>query len=44
MITAADGPITPVGAEQRIEAQAPVTGAALVGVGPRALSSRWPWS
>ena len=35
VITAADGPITPVGAEQRIEAQAPVTGAALVGVGPR---------
>jgi acyl-coenzyme A synthetase/AMP-(fatty) acid ligase/pimeloyl-ACP methyl ester carboxylesterase len=34
VITAADGPITPVGAEQRIEAQAPVTGAALVGVGP----------
>jgi len=35
VITAADGPITPVGAEQRIEAQAPVTGAALVGVGPQ---------
>ena len=35
MITAADGPITPVGAEQRIETQAPVTGTALVGVGPQ---------
>jgi acyl-coenzyme A synthetase/AMP-(fatty) acid ligase/pimeloyl-ACP methyl ester carboxylesterase len=35
VITAADGPITPVGTEQRIEAQAPVTGAALVGVGPQ---------
>jgi acyl-coenzyme A synthetase/AMP-(fatty) acid ligase/pimeloyl-ACP methyl ester carboxylesterase len=35
VITAADGPITPVGAEQRIEARAPVTGAALVGVGPQ---------
>jgi acyl-coenzyme A synthetase/AMP-(fatty) acid ligase/pimeloyl-ACP methyl ester carboxylesterase len=35
VITAADGPITPVGAEQRIEAQAPVTAAALVGVGPQ---------
>jgi hypothetical protein len=35
VITTADGPITPVGAEQRIEAQAPVTGAALVGVGPQ---------
>jgi acyl-coenzyme A synthetase/AMP-(fatty) acid ligase/pimeloyl-ACP methyl ester carboxylesterase len=34
VITTADGPLTPVGAEQRIEAQAPVTGAALVGVGP----------
>jgi acyl-coenzyme A synthetase/AMP-(fatty) acid ligase/pimeloyl-ACP methyl ester carboxylesterase len=35
VITTADGPLTPVGAEQRIEAQAPVTGAALVGVGPQ---------
>jgi olefin beta-lactone synthetase len=35
VITTAEGPITPVGAEQRIEAQAPVTGAALVGVGPQ---------
>jgi acyl-coenzyme A synthetase/AMP-(fatty) acid ligase len=35
VITTADGPLTPVGGEQRIEAQAPVTGAALVGVGPR---------
>jgi acyl-coenzyme A synthetase/AMP-(fatty) acid ligase len=35
VITAADGPITPVGAEQRIEARAAVTGAALVGVGPQ---------
>jgi acyl-coenzyme A synthetase/AMP-(fatty) acid ligase/pimeloyl-ACP methyl ester carboxylesterase len=35
VITTADGPLTPVGAEQRIEAEAPVTGAALVGVGPQ---------
>jgi acyl-coenzyme A synthetase/AMP-(fatty) acid ligase len=34
VITTADRPLTPVGAEQRIEGQAPVTGAALVGVGP----------
>jgi acyl-coenzyme A synthetase/AMP-(fatty) acid ligase/pimeloyl-ACP methyl ester carboxylesterase len=34
VITTADGPLTPVGAEQRIEAHTPVTGAALVGVGP----------
>ena len=35
VITSAEGPLTPVGAEQRIEAQALVTGAALVGVGPQ---------
>jgi acyl-coenzyme A synthetase/AMP-(fatty) acid ligase/pimeloyl-ACP methyl ester carboxylesterase len=35
VITTADGPLTPVGGEQRIEARAPVTAAALVGVGPR---------
>ena len=35
VITTADGPLTPVGTEQRIEAKAPVTGAALVGVGPQ---------
>jgi len=35
VISTADGPLTPVGAEQRIEAEAPVTGAALVGVGPQ---------
>ena len=35
VITTADGPLTPVGIEQRIEAKAPVTGAALVGVGPQ---------
>ncbi len=35
VITTADGPLTPVGAEQRIEAGSPVTGAAVVGVGPR---------
>jgi len=35
VITTAEGPLTPVGGEQRIEAQAPVTGAALVGVGPQ---------
>jgi acyl-coenzyme A synthetase/AMP-(fatty) acid ligase len=35
VITTADGPLTPVGIEQRIDAKAPVTGAALVGVGPQ---------
>jgi acyl-coenzyme A synthetase/AMP-(fatty) acid ligase/pimeloyl-ACP methyl ester carboxylesterase len=35
VITIADGPLTPVGVEQRIEAESPVTGAAVVGVGPR---------
>ena len=35
VITTADGPLTPVGVEQRIEAVAPVTAAAVVGVGPR---------
>jgi acyl-coenzyme A synthetase/AMP-(fatty) acid ligase len=35
VITTADGPLTPVRGEQRIEAEAPVTGAALVGVGPQ---------
>ena len=35
VITTADGPLTPVGVEQRIEAEAPVTAAAVVGVGPR---------
>jgi acyl-coenzyme A synthetase/AMP-(fatty) acid ligase/pimeloyl-ACP methyl ester carboxylesterase len=34
VITTADGPLTPVGVEQRIEAEAPVTAAAVVGVGP----------
>jgi acyl-coenzyme A synthetase/AMP-(fatty) acid ligase/pimeloyl-ACP methyl ester carboxylesterase len=34
VITTADGPLTPVGVEQRIEAESPVTGAAVVGVGP----------
>lgn len=34
VITTADGPLTPVGVEQRIEVQAPVTSAALVGIGP----------
>jgi acyl-coenzyme A synthetase/AMP-(fatty) acid ligase/pimeloyl-ACP methyl ester carboxylesterase len=34
VITTPDGPLTPVGVEQRIEAGSPVTGAALVGVGP----------
>jgi olefin beta-lactone synthetase len=34
VITTAGGPLTPVGVEQRIEAGAPVTGAAFVGVGP----------
>jgi acyl-CoA synthetase (AMP-forming)/AMP-acid ligase II len=34
VITTAGGPVTPVLAEQRIEAEAPVTAAALVGVGP----------
>jgi olefin beta-lactone synthetase len=35
VIMTADGPLTPVGVEQRIEAESPVTGAAVVGVGPR---------
>jgi acyl-coenzyme A synthetase/AMP-(fatty) acid ligase/pimeloyl-ACP methyl ester carboxylesterase len=35
VMTTADGPLTPVGVEQRIEAGSPVTGAAVVGVGPR---------
>jgi acyl-coenzyme A synthetase/AMP-(fatty) acid ligase len=35
VVTTADGPLTPVGVEQRIEAKGPVTGAAVVGVGPR---------
>jgi olefin beta-lactone synthetase len=35
VITTADGPLTPVGVEQRIETGSPVTGAAVVGVGPR---------
>jgi acyl-CoA synthetase (AMP-forming)/AMP-acid ligase II/pimeloyl-ACP methyl ester carboxylesterase len=35
VIATAGGPVTPVRAEQRIEAEAPVTGAALVGVGPQ---------
>jgi olefin beta-lactone synthetase len=35
VMTTADGPLTPVGVEQRIEANSPVTGAAVVGVGPR---------
>ena len=35
VITTADGPLTPVQFEQRIEAEAAVTGAALVGVGPQ---------
>ncbi len=34
VITTADAPLTPVGMEQRIEAESPVTGAAVVGVGP----------
>jgi olefin beta-lactone synthetase len=34
VITTADGPLTPVGVEQRIEAASPVAGAAVVGVGP----------
>ena len=34
VITTADGPLTPVGVEQRIEAKASVAGAAVVGVGP----------
>jgi acyl-coenzyme A synthetase/AMP-(fatty) acid ligase/pimeloyl-ACP methyl ester carboxylesterase len=37
VITTANGPLNPVGAEQRIEAGAPVTGAALVGVGPQGI-------
>jgi olefin beta-lactone synthetase len=35
VVTTAEGPLTPVGVEQRIEAGSPVTGAAVVGVGPR---------
>jgi acyl-coenzyme A synthetase/AMP-(fatty) acid ligase/pimeloyl-ACP methyl ester carboxylesterase len=35
VITTAGGPLTPIRVEQRIEAEAPVTGAALVGVGPQ---------
>ncbi len=35
VITTPDGPLTPVGVEQRIEAASPVTDAAVVGVGPR---------
>jgi olefin beta-lactone synthetase len=35
VVTTADGPLTPVGVEQRIEAKSPVTGAAVVGVGPQ---------
>ena len=35
VIATAGGPVTPVRAEQRIEAETPVTGAALVGVGPQ---------
>jgi acyl-coenzyme A synthetase/AMP-(fatty) acid ligase/pimeloyl-ACP methyl ester carboxylesterase len=34
VITTADGPLTPVGVEQRIEVGSPVTAAAVVGVGP----------
>jgi acyl-coenzyme A synthetase/AMP-(fatty) acid ligase len=34
VITTADGPLTPVAVEQRIEGESPVTGAAVVGVGP----------
>jgi acyl-coenzyme A synthetase/AMP-(fatty) acid ligase/pimeloyl-ACP methyl ester carboxylesterase len=34
VITTADGPLTPVGAEQRIEAGSPVAAAAVVGIGP----------
>ncbi len=34
VVTTADGPLTPVGVEQRIEAKCPVRGAAVVGVGP----------
>jgi acyl-coenzyme A synthetase/AMP-(fatty) acid ligase/pimeloyl-ACP methyl ester carboxylesterase len=34
VVTTADGPLTPVGVEQRIEAGSPVTAAAVVGVGP----------
>ena len=34
VITTAAGPLTPVGVEQRIEADSPVTGVAVVGVGP----------
>jgi acyl-coenzyme A synthetase/AMP-(fatty) acid ligase len=34
VVTTPDGPVTPVGLEQRIEALAEITAAALVGVGP----------
>ena len=34
VIATADGPLTPVGVEQRIEAGSPVTAAAVVGIGP----------
>jgi olefin beta-lactone synthetase len=34
VVTTPDGPLTPVGVEQRIEALAEITAAALVGVGP----------
>ena len=34
VITTTDGPLTPVGVEQRIEAKSPATSAAVVGVGP----------
>jgi olefin beta-lactone synthetase len=34
VVTTSDGPVTPVGVEQRIEALAEITAAALVGVGP----------
>ncbi len=35
VVTTAEGPLTPVGVEQRIEAKSPVSSAAVVGVGPR---------
>ena len=34
VIATADGPLTPVGVEHRIEAGSPVTAAAVVGIGP----------
>ena len=34
VITTAAGPLTPVGVEQRIEAESPLTGVAVVGIGP----------